>query len=951
MTGDLDNPTSRSYAFGRFALFPERRQLLDGDTPVRLGGRALDLLIALVESAGETVDKRALMQRAWPTVVVEEGNLKVHMASLRRLLGDTPPHVQFIATDAGRGYRFVARVRSEGLAQPRLGLEDETWRHNLPIATTRIVGRAETIETIQHKLADSRLISIVGAGGIGKTTVALAAAEGVLNRFEHGVFLVELAPLKDPALVPHAIATAIGLTAHSPNMLAALSGFLRHRRMLLLLDSCEHLIAAAADCADRLLSASAGLKIIATSREPLALGGERVLRLPGLEVPPASPRLQAERAQAFPAVQLFVDRASDRLDGYRLSDADAPLVAAICRRLDGLALAIELAATRIDAFGVRELLAQLDGRISLLQGRAGTERHRTLTATIDWSYELLAESERKVMRRLSVFAGVFGLASASVVAADDGLRPAEVRDALASLVAKSLLVAEVAELEARYRQLDTTRAYAAQQLLAAGELPATRRRHALHFLQLAQHAAKDCVRLSPADWIKRHAAAIDDLRAALDWAFEASGDDGLAVRLGVVTIPFWKQLSLVAECRSAVERLLGHRFDAARSRRDELVLHLNLGATLLHTHGPLVEVKAALTQGLAIAEEIDDSQLQLECLRGLSEYELWSGDSRSVLALSERIRAIAETLQHGSAGADADAQAGSAFWYLADFSASRRSFESIISRPMPLDLRSGAARSELSQRLSARGNLASLLWLQGLPDQAVELSRRQREEAEASCNAVLLCYALIHGSVVVSLYVRDHEAVARYLALGENHAEEHGLTVWQMMARMVRGRLNLDTGQAFDFSGYRETLADLHGRGFRMRYPNYLTNYAEALARQGDLGAGLAVLEEAFALARSQGNVVGVPEMLRIKGNMLRLEGRQGWDGAVECFTQSIQLAQQQGGLSWVLRTASDLVELWRECGGSPQAEALLASTHAQFSEGLGTGDLRRARALIDSRP
>ena len=236
------------------------------------------------------------------------------------------------------------------------------------------------------------------------------------------MWLVDLAPLKDPSLVPNAIATAIGLAAHSANMLAALGGFLRDREMLLLLDSCEHIIDAVAACANRILADAAGVKILATSREPLRVKGERVRRLPGLGTPFASSGLKAEEALAFPAIQLFVDRAADRLESFSLSDADAPMAAEICRKLDGLALAIELAATRVDAFGVSGLLDQLDNRFRLLEGhRAGPERHRTLTATIDWSYDLLSESERAVMRRLSVFAGAFSLDSACAVAADEGI--------------------------------------------------------------------------------------------------------------------------------------------------------------------------------------------------------------------------------------------------------------------------------------------------------------------------------------------------------------------------------------------------------------------------------------------------------------------------------------------------------------------------------------------------
>jgi predicted ATPase/DNA-binding winged helix-turn-helix (wHTH) protein len=949
---DVASRALRSFAFGRFLLIPERRLLLHGEVPVRIGGRALDLLTALVERAGETISKRDLISRAWPTVVVEEQNLKVNMASLRRLLGDNPPAVQFIATVPGRGYRFVAPIRSSALAESAVGQRMEVGPNNLPLSSTRVVGRAAAVVAIQQKLASARLVSIVGPGGVGKTTVALAMAEGALGAFRDGVFLVDLAPVKDPALVPNAVATAIGLTtANSPNMLAALAGHLRDGHVLLVLDSCEHLIGAVAECSGRLLKSTAQVKIIATSREPLAVTGERVLRLPGLDAPPPSTTLSAAEALVFPAVQLFVDRAADRFDRYQLSDTDAPVVAEICRRVDGLALAIELAATQVGTFGVRGLLKQLDGRINLLQGlRAGAERHRTLAATIDWSYELLSDAERMVMRRLSAFAAVFSLESAAAVAADASLAPEDVGEILASLVSKSLLTAEVTEMEAHYRQLDTTRAYAWERLVAGQEVTATRMRHAEHFLQRAERAAADHARMSHAAWMACHGSTIDDLRVALNWACQDSGDARLVVRLTMAALPYWKQLSLVGECRSAVERALDQRFDAARTLQDDLSLHLTLGATLLHTHGPLLEVKASLTKALAIAEQLRDVSLQLECLRGLSEYELWSGDSRSALLVSEQIRTIAKAQQNSAAGVDADAQAGSAFWYLADFSASRRSFESIASRPVPLNLQTDAARSEFSQRITAQGNLVHLLWLQGMADQAVQLSKRQRVEAEASGNAVLQCYALIHGSVVVSLLVRDLQSAGRFLDAGEALAKEHGLAIWRNMATMVRGRWFIDSNQPFDFAVYRETLAEVRGRGFRMRFPNYLTNYGEALAKHGDVDAGLAVIDEAIELARSHGNVVGVPEMLRIKGNALRLKGPGGWDSATDCFAQSIELARQHGGLSWILRTAIDLVEISRERGGNEQAEETLVQTYGQFTEGLETGDLRRARSVIAAK-
>jgi predicted ATPase/DNA-binding winged helix-turn-helix (wHTH) protein len=952
VTGEQVERAPRSFAFGPFTLIPERQLLLEGEVPVRIGSRALDILMALVELPGELVTKQELLARVWPTTVVEEGNLKVNMVALRRALRDGPES-QYIATVTGRGYRFVAPVHTFGWTGALLDADREIGRnHNLPNGTTRIVGRADTIEAIQRELADSRLISIVGAGGIGKTTVALAVAEKMIAAMKDGVWLVDLAPLKDPLVVPNVLAAVIGLTAHSANMLAALCEHLRDREMLIVLDSCEceHIIDAVAACAERILADTAGVKILATSREPLRLKGERVRRLLGLDTPPASTELIASEALAFPAVQLFVDRATYKVESFRLGDADAPSVAEICRRLDGLPLAIELAATRIDLFGVAGLLDQLDQRFHLLiERRAGPERHRTLMAAIDWSHNLLSESERAVMRRLSVLAGWFSLASACAVATDGSIGRATVVRDMAPLVEKSLVAAEARDADVEYRLLDTTRAYALEKLVASEELDATRRRHANHFLHVAQQAKAEVETLQRDEWRKRFGGKLDDIRDALSWALSGTTDAALGVELSVAALPFWGQFSLLEECRTGVERALDERFNAFRTKRANMMLHLALGATLLHTRGPQLQVKSSLTQALALAEELGDTPLQLQSLRGLSEYELWTGDSHSAIAVTERIRAL-EDAGHGAAGSDADAQAGSALSWLGALAASRRRLENIVHRPISSDPHYDAARFEFDQRLTARGSLATVLWLQGFPDQAVEMARLQLAEAEASKYAVSLCYALVHGSLVVSLYVRDSAAAGHYLDRGVAHASRHGLNIWRAMATCVRTRHHLYTGRPVDLAVNREALAEVRESGFRLRYPNYLTNYGEALARQADFRAGLACIEEAMVLAEQNGQVVGIPEMLRIKGNVLLFGDPNAANRAVECFRRSIELARRDGALSWELRSAVSLVKFWRGRGGDREAEDILAAAYGQFREGFSTGDLRRARELIDSR-
>lgn len=942
---------AQSYAFGPFRLVPERQLLLHDGQPVRIGGRALDILTVLVEQAGETVGKRELIARVWPDLFVEESNLKVNMNALRRALGEGMGSPQYIATVIGRGYRFVGSVETLRLPDwATAPTSTSPVNHNLPTAITRIVGRQSAIEAIGLELRQSRLVSIVGPGGIGKTTVALAVAEQCLGVPRDGVWLVDLSALKDPELVANAIATAIGLAAHSANMLEALTQYVRDRDMLLVLDSCEHVIDGVAACADRIIATVGNVKILATSREPLRLNGERVRRLPGLAAPDKNSALSSGEALTFPAVQLFVDRAMDRDETFALSDADAPAAAEICRRLDGLALAIELAATHVDTLGVGGVLVALDDRFRLLEDRrGGPERHRTLLATIDWSYALLPRPEQLLMRRLSVFCGAFSLKAACAVTIDNQLDRSAVIANLSRLVAKSLVAAEFRGAEVEYRQLDSTRAYAMEKLTECGEIEPAHRRHAEYCVELLDVARADIERMQRTAWLARYAGWVDDVRDALRWTFSNPDSNALAVRVTIAAIPFGKQMSLIEECRIAVERALDDSLAEHRSVRDELLLNLTLGATLLHTRGPMLKVKEALSKALGIAEALGDVDLTLECLRGLSEYELWTGDSRSAMAVAERIRALEGRGQKAAAG-DADAQAGSALSWLGALGAARHRLEGIVHKPATADARPDAARFDFDQRLTARGSLATVLWLQGFADQAVDTARRQLEDAESSNYAVSLCGALLHGSVIIAMYVRDYEAAYRYFERGVEHAVKHGLTIWRAMAIPSQQRLNLYTGRPVDLPALSGALADVREGGFRMRYPNYLTNYGEALARQGDLEGGLAAIDEAIALCRSTGQVVGIPEILRIKGNVIRFQAPGLWEAAIDCYGESMELARRDHALGWELRSAMSLAKLWRQHGGDVAAEDALASCFGRFTEGFWTGDLRQARALMESR-
>jgi predicted ATPase/DNA-binding winged helix-turn-helix (wHTH) protein len=471
------------FSFGPFHLIPTQGLLLEAEKPLRLGSRALDILIALVERRGELVSKEELMARVWPKMFVEPANLTVNVAAVRRVLGDGRNGNRYLVNIPGRGYRFVAPVTVVENETPPLALLQpvaSNGSHNLPAQVTKRVGRADTVRILAAQLSQERFVTIVGPGGVGKTSVALAVAEAVAADFEHGVWLVDLAQLSDPRLVPGALASVQGQEALSDNPIPSLVESLRGKQMLLVLDNCAHVVEAAAGLAASILRGAPGVRILATSREPLRVEGERRHRLSPLKVPSASASLTAAEALGFSAIELFVQCAAARLDEFELRDRDVPIVVDLCRKLDGLPLAIEFAAGQIDTFGVRGLSARLAGGLQLLNGgyRTALPRHQTLRAMLDSSYDRLPEPERIVFRRLSIFDGEFSLEAANKVAAGGEVAAAEVIDHVASLARKSLVTANVFGKTPIYRLLETTRCYALEKLRESGEFDVVARRHA-----------------------------------------------------------------------------------------------------------------------------------------------------------------------------------------------------------------------------------------------------------------------------------------------------------------------------------------------------------------------------------------------------------------------------------------------------------------------------------------
>src|SRR5262245_12765711 len=550
---------SEVFAFGPFRLLVARRELLAHGVPVTLGQRAFEILLLVVSRQGQLVTKDELMAEIWPGVVVEENNIQVHISAVRKVLAAAGDGDRYLLTVAGRGYRFVAPVTREGGGEIKAaavadqsapaGVDIGAAANNLPQQLTSLIGRESDLAEIKAQLSDHRLVTLTGSGGVGKTRLSIEAGRGLLDRYPDGVWLAELAPLNDPQLVTSIIGDVLGVSLSAPSgAIETLASALKNKTLLLIVDNCEHVITEAARVAEALMRTCPRLSILASSRERLAIAGESVVRVPSLPAPEASGALTAERAGEYAAVRLFVERASALGCGFVLTDANAATVGAICQRLDGIPLAIELAVPRLRVLSLEQLAHGLDERFRLLTAgsRTALPRQQTLHALIDWSYALLSAAEKILLARLSVFFGNAALASITAVVAGDEIPSQEVGDLLLSLVEKSLVHADPAGSEFRYGLLESTRYYASEKL---ADGPRMRRRHAGYFAARLAQATAAWEKTPTQQWIACYEPDIDNVRGALEWAFGPDGDVAVGLELVAHSHVLWAELGLILEHR------------------------------------------------------------------------------------------------------------------------------------------------------------------------------------------------------------------------------------------------------------------------------------------------------------------------------------------------------------------------------------------------------------------
>jgi predicted ATPase/DNA-binding winged helix-turn-helix (wHTH) protein len=929
--------------FGPFELNVAERSLKKASQVIPLGGRAYDILIALLENAGEVVGKAELIARAWPDVTVEEGSLRVHLSALRKALGDGQFGNKYIASIQGHGYRFIAPVTRSPADRAFAGLS------NLPPVLGRMVGRENIVREIQGWLqTDQRLITILGAGGIGKTTVALAVGHSALAHFT-AVFFVDLSTVGDKEQVMGAIVSAIGLDSRFVDPMEVLLGFLRPRRALLILDSCEHLIEKAAEIADSILQGAPDIRMLATSREMLQAAGERVLHLPPLDCPPEQPELTASEVLAYPAARLFVERISARGGDFSLSDDEAPIVAEICRKLDGIALAIELAAGRAASFGVRNTVAKLGSRLDLLKfgRRTANPRHQTLRATLDWSHDHLSEVERIVLRRVAIFIGHFTLEAALAVGKEGEIGQPEIEGAVENLVNKSLMGVRAGSRGKLYRLLDTTRCYALEKLAVSGEHDSIAARHANFSIQLLESHRGNLFDLEPAE---APAGALrnylGNIRAALEWSFGSSGDDNTAIRMAAAAAQFFLAMSFFVECRGWMERAID-RMAADCDSRDRMEIYASLALSQMFTAGNSERVRDAFDTALTSAERREDTYQQLRLLSGLSMYLHRTIDAAGSLEVALRAENVAKRTGSPQDAALADSMKGAAYYMLGDHLRAQRHLEQAL-HSSPTSRRFNATQYLFDPRTTSLFILTRSHWFAGNLDRAARDAERTIEEAERSDHPLALCRALIL-TMPFYFWIDDLQQVERNLYGLELTAEKHSLAPFRAIAVGLKGRHLIRVGQILEGVRHlRDSLEKLRILRYEMLVTDFISELAVSLAKQNERMDALTLVDEAIAAQLAAKRPLHLPALFLTKG-LVFLSGESPENAsAQECLEEAMTLAGQQSALSFELRAGLALARLWISRGQIRRARDLIAPIYNRFTEGLATPDLMLAKRMLE---
>ena len=905
-----DGAVHRKLRFGPFELSICERVLRRDGQVLPLGDRALDILTYLADRPGEVIAKQELIDHVWSDVTVEEGSLRVHVAAIRKALGDGQFGNRYIANIKGRGYSFVGTVVPlTGNTESR----NDKFRHQgrLPVQPITMIGRETVVSEVSDKLRDERFVTLLGPGGIGKTTVALAVGSAVAEQFGGKVHFVDLESLTDPRHVAGAVATSVGLALKSKDPGLELVDLVRSRKLLVILDSCEHVIEAVALVAEQLYRETEQVYLLTTSRESLKVEGEHCYRVLPLDCPPDGSEQTAHAVLRYPAVQLFVRRVAARAGSVVLTDEEAPLVAEMCRKLDGLPLAIELAAGQVAALGLKNTAARLVSRLELLRlsHRTAVPRHRSLKAALDWSYNLLSDGERIVFRRIAPFVGHFTLEGARYVAGELGPGTGEIFDAIAGLVEKSLITTRIDERQAQYRLLDTTRAYALEKLEEHAEVDPISLRHAEYVIQQLE-SQKEMLSARPR--VEKVAACswqLSNVRSALEWSFGSHGNDEIATRLAAASTQLFMELALLIEWQAWAEQAIARLGDQHRNSRQDLARELML-------------------------------------LNGLYLYSSWTTDIHRALDVAARSQKVALKTQDPDDMARAESMLGMANHLAGNHLVAQTHFEA------------GLRHSASGSRLRAGHHLyhptsfllvgmARSLLYRGVLDQSLEYARLAVEEGEKSGLPTILCRSLI---LILPVYLAldDWRRSEQHIAQLTDLSAAHALKAYHAMATGFRGRLLLLQNNIRDgIPLLKRASEELEAERHEMLNMDFIADLGAGLAVSGKHEEALTLVVNALDVQERGGKLLNVPTLMRVKGLILASRSAGDYPEAERSLLSSIDLAKRQSATLFELKAATDLAELLQKQGRVPEAYTHLSEALDRMPGGIVSPDHTRALQIL----
>jgi predicted ATPase/DNA-binding winged helix-turn-helix (wHTH) protein len=942
------------YGSGEWEVDLARRELRVRTMPVPLGGRAFEIFEVLVQSVGELVTKDDLIGRVWRGAIVEEHTLQVHISAIRKALGVDR---RMLKTASGRGYRLLGSwtVRQDASVEP-VDFESERMLAkpslaNFPMATSDLIGRATAVQQLRDLLSAYRMVTLTGPGGIGKTALALEVARRLFPTFDGDGWLVDLVSLLDPGLVPSAVADVLSLKLGGGEISAeSIARAIGGKTLLLVLDNCEHVVDAVARLAETLVRLCPRTTVLATSREILRIEGEYVYRVPPLDLPTLDQE-ELGHVLEYGAVQLFITRIRALASDFSTLGANPSAIAAICRRLDGIPLAIELAAARSATLGLPLVASRFDDRFRLLTRgrRTALPRHRTLRETLDWSYELLPEEERRVLRRLAIFVARFTVEAATAVMSDTEDAASAVVEGIANLVEKSLVTFDGSTPGGRWRLLETIRAYALEKLAESGEAQQVKNLHAEYYRDLFGQAGTEWEARPEAEGFVTLGDHLGDVRAALEWSFSSEGNLAVGTALAAASARVFLEKSLLTECYHWTNRAITALDDAAIGTRREMELQTALGVSLMFTQGNTGAVRTAFVRGLELAEIIDDPDCQRRLLSGYFLYLTRTGDFHGALSVSQQVKAVAvEAGEHDSV-VMADWMMGVAYHNIGDQAAARTCCESAITEPPVSRWQNIIRFGGHDYRISALIVAARALWLVGNPDKAVTVAMYSTNEAELLEHPLLLCTAQVYAAHIF-LWVADWPRAVKMIERALVLAVKNSLVPFHAHALLLKGALSIKRGEPeVGISIIRGSLETLSGSRYNVMHTVFLSALAEGLTMIGQFDEALATIDRAIAQVGGAQESFDMPEILRIKGEILWNLARPDPSNARKCLLQSLECARKQSALGWELRTAMSLARLWSKENRAGDALALLAPLYARYTEGFESGDLKGARNLLNT--